>query len=79
MLVSEAIGGKWAPYRPPKCFGSNPSPQDKVENDCRTCRWRQDCLVVGYDSDGDLFVRSSRMDRKLALWLAEQLRLYALQ
>lgn len=39
----------------------------------------QDCLVVGYDSDGDLFVRSSRMDRKLALWLAEQLRLYALQ
>lgn len=38
----------------------------------------QDCLVVGYDSDGDLFVRSSRMDRKLALWLAEQLRLYAL-
>ena len=38
----------------------------------------QDCLVVGYDSDGDLFVRSSMMDRKTALWFAEQLRLYAL-
>lgn len=40
----------------------------------------QDCLVqgVGYDSDGDLLVRSSRMDRKMALWFAEQLRLYAL-
>ena len=38
----------------------------------------QDCLVVGYDSDGDLFVRSSRMDRKLALWFAEQLKVYAL-
>ena len=38
----------------------------------------QDCLVVGYDSDGDLFVRSSRMDRKRALWFAEHLRLYAL-
>lgn len=38
----------------------------------------QDALIVGYDEDGELFVRSSRMDRKDALWLAEQLRLYAL-
>lgn len=38
----------------------------------------QDVLIVGYDVDGDLFVRSSRMDRKDALWMAEQLRLYAL-
>jgi len=38
----------------------------------------QDVLVVGYDGDGDLLVRSSRMDRKDALWLSEQLRLYAL-
>jgi len=38
----------------------------------------QDALVVGYDGDGDLLVRSSRMDRKDALWMAEQLRLYAL-
>ena len=39
----------------------------------------QDCLVVAYDNDGDLFIRSSRMDRKTALWFAEKLRLYALQ
>lgn len=38
----------------------------------------RDCLIVGYDSDGDLFIRSSRMDRKLALWFAEQLKVYAL-
>lgn len=37
-----------------------------------------DVLIVGYDDDGDLFVRSSRMDRKDALWMAEQLKLYAL-
>lgn len=38
----------------------------------------QDVLIVGYDGDGDLLVRSSRMDRKDALWLSEQLRIYAL-
>jgi hypothetical protein len=38
----------------------------------------QDVLIVGYDGDGYLMIRSSRMDRKDALWLAEQLRLYAL-
>ena len=38
----------------------------------------QDVLVAGYDGDGGLLVRSSRMDRKDALWLSEQLRRYAL-
>lgn len=38
----------------------------------------QDVLVVGYDGDGELIVRSSRMDRKDALWLSEHLRKYAL-
>lgn len=38
----------------------------------------QDVLVVGYDGDGFLIVRSSRMDRKEALWLSEKLREYAL-
>jgi hypothetical protein len=38
----------------------------------------KDVLVVGYDGDGELIIRSSRMDRKDALWLSEQLRLYAL-
>ena len=38
----------------------------------------KDVLVVGYDGDGELIIRSSRMDRRDALWLSEQLRLYAL-
>ncbi len=38
----------------------------------------QDVLVVGYDGDGRLVVRSSRMDRKEALWLSEQARRHAL-
>ena len=38
----------------------------------------QDVLIVGYDSNGELYVRSSRMNRQDALWLAEQLRKYAL-
>lgn len=38
----------------------------------------QDVLVAGYDGDGVLLVRSSRMDRKEALWLSEQMRRYAL-
>lgn len=38
----------------------------------------QDVLIVGYDGDGNLMIRSSRMDRKDALWMAEQLRIYAL-
>jgi hypothetical protein len=38
----------------------------------------QDVLVVGYDGDGELVIRSSRMDRKDALWISEQLRIYAL-
>lgn len=38
----------------------------------------QDVLIVGYDGNGDLLVRSSKLDRKEALWMAEQLRLYVL-
>lgn len=34
--------------------------------------------VVGYDAEGSLVVRSSRMARRDALWMAEQLRAYAL-
>lgn len=37
-----------------------------------------DVLCIGYDAEGSLIVRSSKMDRKDALWLAEQLRLWAL-
>ncbi len=34
----------------------------------------KDVLVVGYDKDGDLVVRSSRMSRQDALWLCEMLK-----
>lgn len=37
-----------------------------------------DVLICGYDNQGCLFVRSSRMDRKDALWIAEQLKIYAM-
>lgn len=38
----------------------------------------QDVLIVGYDGNGELLVRSSRMDRKDALWLSELLRNWAI-
>lgn len=38
----------------------------------------QDVMIVGYDGNGEMLVRSSRMDRKDALWLAEMLRAWAL-
>lgn len=37
-----------------------------------------DVLCIGYDSAGNLIIRSSRMDCKDALWLAEQLKIWAL-
>ncbi|MFA6064012.1 MAG: hypothetical protein WC736_15595 [Gallionella sp.] len=35
-------------------------------------------LIVGFDKEGVLLVRSSRMDLKDALWLCESLRTYIL-
>lgn len=35
-------------------------------------------IVVGHDSCGKLIVRSSKMTRRDALWLAEQLKMHAL-
>lgn len=37
-----------------------------------------DVLIVGYDTDGDLVIRSSRMGRADALWLAEKMKAWAL-
>ena len=37
-----------------------------------------DVLALAIDTDGDLVVRSSRMDRKTALWLVELARQYVL-
>ena len=39
----------------------------------------EELLIVGHDCDGELIIRSSRMKRRDAVWLAEQLRLYALE
>ena len=49
------------------------SAMEFVENDNL-----QDVLIIGYDGDGELIIRSSRMDRKDALWLSELLRNWAL-
>ena len=37
-----------------------------------------DVLVVGYNPDGELAIRSSRMSRADALWLTEKMKAWAL-
>jgi hypothetical protein len=37
-----------------------------------------DVLIIAYDKDGDLFIRSSHMDKKSALWMIKQAELYTL-
>jgi hypothetical protein len=37
---SEPVG-----FYAPKCFASNPSPQEQAENDCATCSHQHDCLA----------------------------------
>lgn len=38
----------------------------------------QDVLIIGHDKSDHLIIRSSRMDCKDGLWLAEQARLHVL-
>lgn len=38
----------------------------------------KEVCIVGQTADGDFLIRSSRMSVRDALWLAEQLRMYAL-
>lgn len=38
-----------------------------------------DCVIIGYDPDGDLVVRSSRMNRAEALWLIEATRQHVIE
>lgn len=38
----------------------------------------QDVLVLAYDKDGYLIVRSSKMCRKDALWMLEQAKFYTM-
>lgn len=37
-----------------------------------------DVLIIGYDTDGDFFTRSSHMTRAEALWLLEKAREWVL-
>lgn len=37
-----------------------------------------DVLIVGYNLEGELYVRSSRLDRAKALWLAKMLEKWCL-
>lgn len=38
-----------------------------------------DVLVIGYDNDGELFIRSSKMSRMDALWMTEKAKEWALR
>lgn len=40
-LAALHVGGK---ADLPGCFGSNPGPQDRAENDCISCPWADLCL-----------------------------------
>lgn len=31
-------------WKMPTCFGSNPGPQERAENDCFHCQWNDVCL-----------------------------------
>lgn len=46
--------------------------------DSAKARGLRDVLIVGYDADGELVFRSSRISRSDALWLAEKMRIWAL-
>lgn len=39
----------------------------------------QEVLIIGYDGDRNMIIRSSRMSRETTLWFAENLRDYALE
>lgn len=38
-----------------------------------------DVLVIGYDNEGELFIRSSKMSRMDALWMTEKAKEWALR
>jgi hypothetical protein len=43
--------------------------QEVLELQARNHAELTDVILVGYDTDGELFVRSSRIDRAQALWI----------
>lgn len=52
--------------------------EQAIDSTKQTAPELSDVLIVGYYEGGGLFVRSSRMDRKDALWLAECLKRHAM-
>ncbi len=36
------------------------------------------CVIIGYNDDGELFIRSSKISRMDALWMAEKAKEWAL-
>lgn len=45
---------------------------EQALNKCLTERDLEDVLIVGYNTEGDLVIRSSKMDRKTALFLLKK-------
>lgn len=45
---------------------------EQALNKCLTEEGLEDVLIVGYDTEGDLVIRSSKMDRKTALFLLKK-------
>lgn len=46
----EANMAMFAPTTAPECFGSNPGPQQRAENDCGTCSDRRECDEVSQEA-----------------------------
>ena len=70
VAVSATVGDE--PQRP-----SKPPSQGEIQRDAQEAGLTE-CLIVGYDADGRLVLRSSGMARRDALWLIEQAKRHAL-
>ncbi len=47
----------------PECFGSNPSYQERAENDCNTCKLQNECLARCIHEPGPWFMRECGMGK----------------
>lgn len=58
----------------------NFTPEQALLSALEFCRFDEprEVVVIGYDANGTLFVRSSKMSRRDALWIAEVFKQYAL-
>jgi hypothetical protein len=51
---------------------------EQALNNSLSCNLKE-VLIIGYDNDDDLFVRSSKMNRKDALWLLQSAIFYTME